>query len=47
MPTVHQTPDTDPLPPPGTTPYFRRLHAAVEEAATWYDGGLTPVPWAA
>jgi hypothetical protein len=37
----------DPLPPPGTTPYFRRLHAAVEETATWYDGGLTPEPWPA
>jgi hypothetical protein len=50
MTTVHQPPDNpaDPLPPPGTTPYFRRcaevLRAVSAEAAV---RGLTPEPWAA
>jgi len=43
MPTVHQPPDTDRLPPPDTTPYFRRcadvLKAVNAEAAV---RGLTP-----
>lgn len=48
MPTVHQPPDTGPLPPPDTTPYFRRQAAfreAVEQEAA--RRGLPPEPWAA
>jgi hypothetical protein len=30
MPTVHQPTDTDPLPPPGTSPYFRRCAVLAE-----------------
>ena len=48
MPTVPSAPDTDPLPPPGTTPYFRRcadvLRAVSAEAAV---RGLGPDPLAA
>jgi hypothetical protein len=32
MTTVHHPPGSDPLSPPGTTPYFRRL-AAIDAAA--------------
>lgn len=43
MPTVPSAPDTGPLPPPDTTPYFRRcadvLRAVNAEAAV---RGLTP-----
>ena len=50
MPTVHQPPDsgTDPLPPPDTTPYFRRC-AAVREAVEQEAAlrGLLPDPLAA
>jgi hypothetical protein len=50
MPTVHQPPvsDTDPLPEPGTIPYFRRcaaVLAAVEQEAA--VRGLPPDPLAA
>ncbi len=48
MLTVHQSPDTDPLPPPDTTPYFRRcaeVRRAVEAEAA--RRGLPPDPLAA
>jgi hypothetical protein len=47
MKTLAQPKDsgTDPLPPPGTTPYFRRLHAAIEQEAARL--GLPPEPWGA
>ncbi len=50
MNTVHQPPDNpaDPLPPPGTTPYFRRcaeVRRAVEAEAA--ARGLGPDPLAA
>jgi hypothetical protein len=48
MPNLPSAPDTDPLPPPGTIPYFRRcaeVDAAVRlEAAL---RGLPPDPLAA
>jgi hypothetical protein len=48
MPTLPPPPDSDPLPPPGVTPYFRRcaeFRAAVEAEAA--RRGLPPEPWAA
>ena len=48
MPNLHQPPDTDPLPPQGTTPYFRRcadVREAVEQEAALR--GLPPETWAA
>ena len=48
MPNLPSAPDTDPLPPPDTTPYFRLcadVREAVEQEAALR--GLTPEPRAA
>jgi len=42
MDTLQQTPDSDSL-----ATRIRLVREAIEEAETWYAGGLDPEPWAA
>jgi len=42
MDTLTQTPVSDSL-----AARIKKVREAIEEAETWYDGGLTPEPWAA
>jgi hypothetical protein len=45
MSTVHHPADSDPLPPPGTTPYFRRQALSVAVGLELARRGLPPDPW--
>ena len=42
MDTLQQPTDNDTL-----ATRIAKVREAIEEAETWYDGGLTPEPWAA
>ena len=42
MDTLQQTPVSDSL-----AARITLVREAIEEAEAWYDGGLTPEPWAA
>jgi len=42
MDTIHETPVSDSL-----AARIAKVREAIEEAETWYAGGLTPEPWAA
>ena len=41
MDTLQQPTDSDSL-----ATRIAKVRKAIEEAETWYDGGLTPEPWA-
>ena len=45
MPNVTQPSDSNPPLPLATR--IALVREAIEEAETWYAGGLTPEPWAA
>ena len=47
MPTVHQPTDTDPLPPPEVTPYFRAARYREAYGLAAAARGWPSDPWAA